>query len=220
MARDSLVGLELEGKEARDIIKYAKWTDIFFGHGKHCCHRVGKYQKLFEDRGGDSCRFPGSEWTASILIAKARRIYYLPGKEACGRKMLGRILHLIQDITTQHVLSLKEGIISPHALFELYLAFRYSRSDWPLRVKNAAVEPVDGPEDLEEKMIRLADCVAGLPCSYVRQDGERIVDPRVGDISWYGWRMSDEDIGRVLEKISGLTKGAVLYALRKGENSA
>lgn len=202
------------------IVRYINEVDVFLGHGRGSCHRVGKYQKEFEAYGGMACHFKGGEESAAEFLEKARKAYLESNEKAS--KYLGYSLHFVQDaLCPEHIFSFQEKIIlgpmEPHLSFMLYSGRAYYHRNWPELARNAAADRISGPKDLSIKLTEAADWIRNsFPCSYRRNDGVKVIDQEAGDLSFLQcWKMSDEYIGKWIEKTSSLTKGAVLFCLAR-----
>ncbi|MFA4999043.1 MAG: hypothetical protein WC514_03465 [Candidatus Paceibacterota bacterium] len=197
MTRDILSGLV--GKEQlKRFVKETEDVDFRLAHGHGAGHRVGKFQIEFEKYGGKICLDPGAEYQAVRFIREGN---------------LAWAVHFILDgACPEHIFPFREDIFrlflsEPHMNFSLYLFLRYKR--WSDQVKNASVTQVNSLEDLKEKIVETADWVYQLPCSYLREDDVKIIDPRIGKkLAFRNWEMSDDDIGKILERTSSLIKGA------------
>jgi uncharacterized repeat protein (TIGR01451 family) len=221
MARDTLLGLVDKGlltyEDIGDIPEYANNVDRDLPHPGASCHRVRKYQDIFESYGGEPCTHSGAEWHAAEHIHMAYE-YYSVGNVAEAQRHLGYAIHYIQDAACPpHVFPFREAWyrtnpyrpdIPAHAEFESYANDAYGLRNWPQLVRNAPIWYISGPDDLRKKVIWLADMVAGLDCSYVRQD-ETIVGTLPSGMDWY---ISDENIGFCMAMAASLVKGAILYA--------
>ena len=215
MTLETLESLGWDIGQINRIVKYINEVDIFFGHGKGSCHRVSKYQREFEKYGGKVCNFPGAEWNAAEFLRKAEEAR-IAGDEYKTVKHLGYSIHFIQDaLCPEHIFPFQEKIIfgpfEPHLGFMIYTAWAYYRGrNWPQLMRNALPILISNPDDLCRKIEEAADWIRGFPCSYKREDGRKIIDPQAGGLSFFkSWRMSDENIGRWLERTASLTKGAV-----------
>lgn len=194
------------------IASFAEWVDVTnLRHGEgHSCHRVGKYQREFERFGGKVCSGPGAEdqVVAFFLRAQTCSAEELP-------RVLGIILHHVLDaFCAEHIFPYRENNLrhplAPHLTYSIHMALLYKQ--WSLRIRNAPIVSVSGPEDIRRKIVEFADCISQFPCNYLRQDGCKVRDPRLADnIPWVGWRMSDEYTGLCLEMAAGLSKGILIH---------
>ena len=217
MTSDSLKGLGLSKREIRGAMLSVGQTDRILGHPQDSCHRVGKYQRMFEECGGNPCAFPGAEQQAASYLARARERWCAGSREE-AQEYLGHAFHFIQDaLCPQHLHPLAErrlgvSFLSPHFLVEAYMSLAYGwRSDWRLRVREAPVVEIATPQVLCREIEAAADWVYGLTCSYFRHDGQATGD---GDIPLWGWDISDRDMGAWMEEASSLVKGATLFVVR------
>lgn len=216
---DALTGIIPDARTLKRIARQVEMADISFRHGKYSCHRVGKYQEEFERYGlgwaGKPNRFPGAEEQAVKFFSLAA---VSTGDER--EKNLGYAIHHIQDaLCPEHVFPFQENrfdkrLFAPHLMYSIYVAIGY-RKHWSEIVRQAPTIGISSPEDLRIKIEEAADWVRGFPCSYVREDGFRVIDPLAGEVPWTGWRMSPGYTGGWLERASGLIKGEVLYITAK-----
>jgi len=227
MTRDALLGLVDKGlltyEDIGDIPEYANAVDIDLPHPDTSCHRVRKYQNIFQFYGGKPCIHSGAEWHAAEHIQMAYE-YYSIGNIAEAQRHLGYAIHYIQDAACPpHVFPFREAWnrtnpprpdIPAHVEFEGYASVNYRLRNWPQLVRNAPIWYIAGPDDLRKKVIWLADMVWELDCSYVRQD-ETIIGDLPPEMDWY---MSDNDIGFCMAMAASLVKGAVLYAMHRPYN--
>lgn len=217
MTSDALRRLGLTASQIRNILKAVSQVDRVYGHPRHSCHRVGKYQRQLEEFGGKVCDFDGAELQAAEFLALAQEAW-VAGKEEEAMKHLGYAIHFIQDaLCPAHIFPFLEewGWRIPHLNTEIYMTLKYRVSKWGQLARNALVIQISSPEDLRRKVEEAADWVNGLPCSYIRQDGQRVRDIRTAEIPLLGWRMSNEDMGGWMEKAAGLVKGAVILVAPK-----
>lgn len=211
MTSDALLGLGLTASQIGSILKAVSQVDRVYGHPRHSCHRVGKYQRQFEEFGGKTCQFEGAESQAAEFLAQAQESW-IAGNEEETMKHLGYSIHFIQDaLCPEHIFPFSEhlGLSIPHFNTEVYMTLKYRFSDWGRVVRNAPAVQVSSPEDLRKKVEEAADWVNTLPCSYIRHDGHRI-----GKVSFSGWQMSDEDMGRWMERAAGLVKRVTLLFIK------
>ena len=221
MTSDALRGLGLTVSQIKSILKAVSQVDRAYGHPKHSGHRVGKYQQQFQEFGGKTCKKKGAEWQAAEFLARAQEAWAASDEER-AMKHLGYSLHFIQDaLCPEHVFPFSErlGLSIPHFNTEVYMTLKYRVSNWGSFARKAPVIQVSSPEDLRQKVEEAADWVNSLPCSYIRQDEQRIRDTRTAEISFSGWRMSDEDMGRWMERSSSLVKGSVVLVTSEGGGS-
>jgi len=215
MTRDAL-WFDVPENDLERLAKVVQKVDRILTHPRHACHRSSKYQMEFEKWGGARCGFSGAEGQAAKFLSRARE-YHLSGDKKAAQEELGSAIHFIQDaLCPEHIFPFREnpflGIREPHLSLSLYVGLEYCFCrEWQEVVQYAPVVQVVSPNDLRNKIIEAADWVCQLPCSYLRQDGKMVEDPRVGKVSFCNWRMSDGDIERILEKIAGLVKGAVIW---------
>lgn len=212
MTSDALSGLGLTASQTGSILKAVNQVDRAYGHPRHSCHRVGKYQRQFEEFGGKVCDFEGAESQAAKFLVRAQESW-AAGDEGEAMKHLGYAIHFIQDaLAPEHVFPLSEklGLSIPHLNTEIYMTLKYRVSKWGKLARKSSVIQVSSPEDLRRKLEEAADWVNTLPCSYIRQDGKRIGS----GISFSGWQMSDEDIGRWMERSASLVKGATILVVK------
>lgn len=210
MTSDALYGLGLTASQIQGILKAVGQVDRVYGHPKYSCHRVGKYQRLFEELGGNVCDFEGAESQAAEFLAQTQKAW-ATGDEEEAMRCLGYSIHFVQDaLCPEHIFPLSEhlGLSIPHFNFEVYMTLKYKVSEWGRTVRQAPVAKVSSPEDLKQKIEETADWVNGLPCSYIRQDGRRI-----GKVSFSGWRMSDHDMERWMKKAASIVKGTILLVV-------
>lgn len=220
IARDALEGLGWTEREIDNIPWFANEVDLpIVGspHGDDSCHRVEKYQRLYEEFGGEICTFAGAEWHASEHLREASE-YYAAGDILRGRRHLGYAIHFIEDcVCPSHIFPLEEDLIAAHMNFELYTLGKYlTADDWSALVRDAQVERITSPEDLRLTLISWADEIFDMfqppRCSYRTPNGTL-----VGTLSWddssemRGWSLSDQDIGITMEKAASIIKGAVNY---------
>lgn len=224
MANDALTGMGWSNQ----VGTYANDVDLYFPHPGSSNHRVGKYQVLYQNLGGDPCNYQGAEYWARIYIASARNSY-LSNNMADAEMYLGYAIHYIEDaVCPPHVFPFSEEFIwwaplswqlvslktAPHANFEAETLVGYGIKNWPLLVRNAEPALIADLSDLETKIVQAADRVYALPCDYVRQNDHPIADDNdvVGDPSHVtGWSMLDENIGKCMVEAASLVKGAAIY---------
>jgi len=128
-------------------------------------------------------------------------------------RRLGYAIHFIQDaLCPEHIFPFSErlGLSIPHFNTEVYMTLKYRFSEWRQLVRRAPVIQVSSPEDLRHRVKEAADWVNSLACSYIRHDGKKVKDSRTAEIPFSGWWMSNEDMGRWMEKAAGLVKGSVI----------
>ena len=218
LTQDSLTGF-VAGKRLNRIAGHAVNADRFLTHGERSCHRVGGFQEEFEKYGygwkGESCRFPGAEEQAALLLGRS---VTMKGEWLEWEKDLGYTIHHIQDaLCPEHVFPFQENMFdkrffAPHGMYALHVLIHYRwNRNWQQLVRNAPIIQISSPGDLRDKIAGAADWVRSFPCSYRRQDGQLIIDSRAGKTNWAGWKMSDEYTGRWLERVSSLTKGTILF---------
>ena len=235
MTRDALEGLEWIGEKIgiAQVSMYANLVDQQLPHCVDACHRVKLFQKTFHAYGGEQCHLKGAEDWASEFIKKARD-GYVAGNRAEADRYLGYAIHFIQDaLCPAHVFPFKEGGTSAHTNFEAYTDKAYGeRAAWRSRVRDAPPTYVSSAEHLRDEIIRAALWVnSEIDCSFEAQDGnpykstrqgayERISQVEPVSVSLAGavyriegWRMTDDDIGRIMERIAGLVKGAAIWAV-------
>lgn len=210
LTRDALSGFY--GVNLKEILQRTEEVDIFFSHPKYSCHRVGMYQKEFEEYGGRRCFFPGAEEQAASFLEKALRGPYDRGEN------LGKLFHFILDaLCPEHIFPFQENFMllffEPHFNFSLYAAIHYR--DWSDSVKKEPITRISSPEDLRIKIIEAAEQVRGLPCSYRREDGIDVVDPRAGAVPLWGWNIPQEYVGSWVITAAGLIKGAMAFYVSK-----
>jgi len=214
MTHDALFWL-FNNDRIRGILKYATEVDREFAHCRHSNHRVERYQREFERYGGRVCFFRGAEWQASEFITKAHNSYAIGNRDEADR-CLGYAIHFIQDaLCPEHIFPFREGfgLGGAHLIFEAYITVGYNSKGWSSFVSNAPVIPIFSPEDLRNAIGQAANWISNFPCSYMRQDGQRVIDPRTGKVPILtGWSMSDKDIGIWMERASSLVKGATIFA--------
>lgn len=212
MTSDALRGLGLTASQIGSILKTVSQVDRIYGHPRHSCHRVGRYQRQFEEFGGKVCDFDGAELQAAKFLALAQEAW-AAGKEEAAMRHLGYSIHFIHDaLCPAHIFPFLEewGLRIPHLNTEIYMTLKYRVSNWGKLVRKSPTVKVSSPEDLRRKLEEAADWVSSLPCSYIRQDGKRI-----GEVSFYsGWQMTDEDMGRWMERAAGLVKGVTLLFIK------
>jgi uncharacterized repeat protein (TIGR01451 family) len=223
MTRDALRDFQAIGdwslthSEIESIAYHADLQDWISPHPQDSCHRVRKYQYEFEYYGGTFCIWPGAEFHARQYIEDAR-LCYERGDFEGGQIYLGRAIHYIQDaLCPPHVFPFSEKWwfnVPPHSEFELYTNEEYEFKDWPLLIRNAPLQIIASPEDLQYRIVEAADLVRNFNCSYVRQDGEVIGDPWS---PWYplppqDWHMSDSYIGKCMVIAAQIVKGATIWA--------
>ncbi len=224
MANDALSGMGWSNQ----VGTYANDVDLYFPHPGSSNHRVGKYQVLYQNLGGDPCNYQGAEYWARIYIASARNSY-VSNNVADAEMYLGYAIHYIEDaVCPPHVFPFSEEFIwwaplswqlvsletAPHANFEAETLVGYGIKNWPSLVRNAEPALIADPSDLETKIVQAADRVYALPCDYVRQNDYPTADDNdvVGDPSHVtGWSTSDENIGKCMVEAASLVKGAAIY---------
>lgn len=204
---DSLVGIGLNKKITRRIAFHVWRTDFSeYRHGSYSCHRVKTYQEEFEKYGGRICPFPGAEAQAETFYSFA-----LLGRDV--ERNLGFCIHHLQDaLCPEHIFPFAENTLlrpfAPHAMYSLY-ALRYYVL-WSRLTKNDLIIEITKPEDLREKISAAADRIRGFPCSYLRQDGQKILDPKAGNIGLLGWTMPMSYTGLWLTEAVRLTRSLIL----------
>ena len=221
MTSHTLAGLKWDKNTIERVVRYIKEVDQIFGHNRGSCHRVRKYQDEFQKYGGKICPFPGAELQAAKFLAGACDFHIVDDEDRVW-KYLGWTIHFIQDaLCPEHIFPFQERLIlflrEPHLSFMIYTLLVYGHRDWPKLVQNAPAIEITSPNDLRRKLQEAADWVYELPCSYRRNDGQSIIDPRIGKkLPFRGWDMSDKDIGMVLERTSSLVKGAIGFVFADG----
>jgi len=219
MAADALDALGWAETEIANIPGYANEVDDPINglpHPGSSNHRVEKYQRVFESYGGENCSFMGAEKWASGF-AELAKIAYASGDLELGKKNLGYAIHYIQDaLCPPHIFPFSEKLAdTAHWNFEANALSLYGTAgnDWQALVRDVPAELITSTEDLRQKVEEAADWMNASfqppRCSYVRQDGAVI-----GDLSGtvVGWNMSDEDIGKCIERAASLVKGAARWA--------
>jgi hypothetical protein len=235
MTRDALEGLECISQKVgiTEVSMYANLVDQQLPHCTVACHRLKLFQKTFHAYGGEQCHLKGAEDWASEFVTKARDSY-VAGNRAEGDRYLGYAAHFIQDaLCPAHVFPFKEGLKSAHASFESYTDKAYNeRETWRSHVRNVSPTYVSNVEHLRDEIIRAALWVnSEVDCSFEAQDGnsyrstrqgtyERISQVEPVSVSLAGgvyrsegWRITDDDIGRIMEKAASLVKGAAIWAV-------
>jgi len=234
MARDALEGLEWIGEKIgiAQVSIYANLVDQQHPHCVDSCHRVKLFQKIFSEAyGGPLCRFPGAE-DCAVEFIKMARDRYVAGNTGEADKYLGYAIHYVQDaLCPPHVFPFKEDGMSAHSSFELYTDKAYrERGVWRSRVRHAPPTYFSTADHLRDEIFRAALWVHDIDCSFVAQDGNpyrstRGVYERISEITpspvvlagavYYirDWRMTDDDIGRIVERAASLVKGAAIWAV-------
>jgi hypothetical protein len=124
MTRITLKSLGWTDEMIGEIPDYANAVDTDFPHPSKSNHRVGKYQRMYQEQyHGEKCDFPGAEWSASRHIALARD-YYAAGNKKEAERHLGYAIHYIQDaLCPPHIFPFQEGFFGgAHFDFETYVA--------------------------------------------------------------------------------------------------
>jgi len=234
MARDALEGLDWIGEKIgiAQVSIYANLVDQQHPHCVDSCHRVKLFQKIFSEAyGGPPCRLPGAEDYAVEFIKMARD-RYVAGNRGEADKYLGYAIHYIQDaLCPPHVFPFKEDGISSHASFELYTDRAYrERGVWRSRVRHTPPTYFSTADHLRDEIFRAALWVHDIDCSFVAQDGnpyrstrgvyERISEVTPSSVVLAGavhhirdWRITDDDIGRIMERAASLVKGAAIWSV-------
>lgn len=236
MTADALHGLEspyMIQLSATRVAWYSIMPDIILKSPEDSCHRIKKYQDIFERLQGEKCEHPGAEFWARIFIEEACR-YASNGDLKEAEKWLGYAIHYIEDtVCPAHIFPFKEGdpLLDrsdppwPHYHFEhQYTSSRkYERNaDWRLRVRNTLPIEISSPEDLETKLQSAAADMHRFPASFTAPNKKHYSARNAEDENDYaeiekapskGWDMDDHYIGLAMQRAAALVKGAALLVM-------
>jgi len=216
MTEDTLSEFPWPAGWIENIAEWANEVDDLLPHCAGACHRVTKYQRLFETYGGDICNMSGAEEAAAFFIGMAYQSYH-EGNIADFQRHLGFAIHFIQDaVCPPHVFPFQQGVGKAHTNFEAWTNTMYSTPAkywlWRSQVLNAPAFEIEEPYDLQSKIEDAAELVFKLSCSYIAQNGAEIIDPDLGPTGLSGWIMKDADIGFSMGIAASIAKGAAIWA--------
>jgi tetratricopeptide (TPR) repeat protein len=212
-----------------NIINHADRPDITMRHCTLSCHRVKKYQNLFEDHLGKRCDYEGAELWAAYYLEKAREAFINNNQEH-AEELLGYATHYIYDaVCISHVFPFNEGVITgfdAHGGFERYAERQYKKNlDWQDAVKNAEIKEITDTYDLLMKIRSIAGEVFKFYVEflsengyyYVYSDGE-LKEKKSSDKKLWEkdpWKIEDADVKKAIRLASGLVKGAAKWVFQE-----